>query len=162
MVTTAVSISSSSCKCEDMLLVKTMLTPVINHRSRMEVSLVDGKLIQKYGNQSTYILLSQDAVLSKKTRMFGQGINVVGRVCKIHNSVNATSTASNDALFEVFTFHFEGNLTVTETCPMNGTTTWTFTSRATLKLPLVCPLSSARINCDSIKLHSSRNPPITV
>ena len=72
MVTTAVSISGSSRKCEDMILVKTMLTPVLNHRSRMEVSLVDGRIIQKYGNHSTYILLSQDAVLSKKTRMFGQ------------------------------------------------------------------------------------------
>ena len=75
MVTTAVSISGSSRKCEDMLLVKTMLTPVLNHRSRMEVSLMDGRIIQKNGNHSTYILLSQDAVLSKKTRMFGQDIN---------------------------------------------------------------------------------------
>ena len=71
MVTTAVSISGSSRKCENMILVKTMLTPVLNHRSRMEFSLVDGRIIQKYGNHSTNILLSQDAVLSKKTRMFG-------------------------------------------------------------------------------------------
>ena len=97
-----------------MILVKTMLTHVLNHRSQMEVSLVDGRIIQKYGNHSTYIILSQDAVLSKKTRMFGQDINVVGLVCKIHNSVNASSTNSTDALFEVFTFKFEGNLTITE------------------------------------------------
>jgi hypothetical protein len=146
-----------------MLLVKTMLTPVLNHRSRMEVSLVDGKLIQKYGNHSTYILLSQDAVLSKKTRMFGQDINVVGRVCTIHNSVNASSSASTDALFEVFSFQFEGNLTITETCPMNGTLSsqiWTFTSQAKLKLPLVCSLHSLKVNCDSVKLHSSRTEEI--
>merc|ERR1712030_157608 len=127
--------------------------------SRMEVQLVDGKLIPRYSNYSTYILLSQDAVLSKKTRMFGQDINVVGRVCKIHNSVNASSTASTDALFEVFNFQFEGNLTVTEVCPMNGTMNsqiWTFTSQAKLKLPSVCSLRSSKINCDSIKLHSSR------
>ena len=83
--------------------------------------MVDGKLIRKYGNHSTYILLSQDAVLSKKTKMFGQDIHVVGRVCTIHNSVNASYSASTDALFEEFSFQFEGNLTITETCPMNGT-----------------------------------------
>ena len=96
MVTTVVPISNSSYKCEDMLLVKTMLVPLVNHRSRMEVTMVDGKLIQKYGNRSTYILLSQDAVLSKKT--------VIGRVCKIHNSVNASSSTSTDAIFEEFSF----------------------------------------------------------
>ena len=41
MITTAVSTSSVSKKCDDMLLIKTMVTPIINHRSRMEVSRVD-------------------------------------------------------------------------------------------------------------------------
>ena len=129
----------------------------------MELQLVDGKLIPRYGNHSTYILLSQDAVISRKTRMFGQDINVVGRVCKIHNSVNATSSASTDALFEVFNFQFEGNLTITEICPGNGTLTsqnWTFMSKAKLKLPLVCSIRSDKVNCDSIKLHSSRTEEI--
>ena len=163
MVTEVVPISNSSHKCEDKVLVKTMLVPLINYRSRMEVTMVDGKLIQKYGNRSTYILLSQDAVLSKKTKMFGQDIYVIGRVCKIHNSVNATSSPSTDALFEEFSFQFEGNLTLTETCPMNGTKTSfnsTFVSQAKLRLPMVCSLSSNKINCDSIKLQSSQTKEI--
>ena len=159
MVTTVVPITNSSQKCEDKLLVKTMLVPLVNHRSCME----DGRLHQKYGNRSTYILLSQDAVLSKKTKMFGQDIHVIGRICRIHSSVNATSSPSADALFEDFSFKFEGNLTLTETCPMNGTKTsfnWTFVSQAKLKLPIVCSLSSDKINCDSVRLQSSQTKEI--
>ena len=125
--------------------------------------MVDGKLIQKYENRSTYILLSQDAVLSKKTKMFGQDIHVIGRICKIHNSVNATSSPSTDALFEESSFQFEGNMTLTENCPMNGTKTsfnWTFVSQAKLRLPMVCSLSSDKINCDSIRLQSSQTKEI--
>ena len=158
LITTAVSTSSSK-KCDDTLLIKTLVTPIINHRSRMEVSLVDGRLVRKYGNHSTYILLSQDAVVSKKTKMFGQDIHVVGRVCTIHNSVNASSTTSNDALFEEFTLQFEGNMTIIETCPLNGTTVsqnWTFAYQAKLKLPLVCSIQSEKVNCDAIKFQSSK------
>ena len=91
--------------------------------------------------------------------MFGREITVVGRTCEIHNSVNATSTASTDALFEVFSFQFKGNLTVEEICPSNGSLsskTWNLTAGThKLKLPLVCSLTSERINCNSIMLHSS-------
>ena len=113
MITTAVSTSYSK-KCDDTLLIKTMVTPIINHRSRLEVSMVNGRMVRKYGNQSNYILLSQDAVISKKTKMFGQDIHVVGRVCTVDNSINATSSTSNDALFEEFTLNFAGNITVTK------------------------------------------------
>ena len=104
IVTMAIPVSGSNLECDNMLLVKTMITPVLNPKSRKEVALVDGKLRQKYGDQSSYILLSQDAIISKKTRMFGQDINVVGRLCTVHNSINASSTTSADALYEVFSF----------------------------------------------------------
>ena len=42
-------------------------------------------------------------------------------VCRVHNSVNASSIPSTEALFEVFDFKFEGNLTLTEICHINGT-----------------------------------------
>ena len=121
--------------------------------------MINGRMVRKYGNQSNYILLSQDAVISKKTKMFGQDIHVVGRVCTVDNSINATSSTSNDALFEEFTLNFAGNITVTENCPLNGTTIseeWTFTYHAKLKLPLVCSLISEKINCSAIKFQSSK------
>jgi len=135
-----------------------MLTPVLNHRSRLELSWTNGRFTHKNGNHSTYVLISQDAVLSKQTRLFGHDINVVGRVCKIHNSINATSKSSPDALFEIFKFEFNGTITVSEVCPSNGTfvsQTYNFTTHATLKLPLVCALQSSLINCDSVNIHSN-------
>ena len=111
MVTTVVPINNSFHICKDRLLMKTMLVPLIDHRSLTEGTMRDGKLFPRYGNGSHYILISRDAVLSKETRMFGQDIHMVGRMCKIHSSVNATSSPTQDALFEEFNFQFEGNIT---------------------------------------------------
>ena len=121
MVTTIIPISDPSQKCSDRLLMKTMMVPLVDHRARTTVTKDNGRLYPKYRDRSTYILISQDRVLSKSIKMFGQDIHVVGRTCLIHSSVNATSTPSTDALFEDFEFGQEGNLTVTELSPTNGT-----------------------------------------
>ena len=139
------------------MLLKTLIIPIVDHKSRMEVQMKNKKLHQKYGKSSTYILISQDAIISKKNRMFGSKINVIGRTCEIHNSVNATSNPSPDPLFEDFTFNFKGNITLEEICPSNGSThssKWTFNSVAVIKLPIVCSLSSKLINCNAIKIKS--------
>ena len=120
--------------------------------------MTNGRFTHKYGNHSTYVLISQDAVLSKQTRLFGHNINVVGRVCKIHNSINASSKSSPDALFKIFKFEFNGTISVTEVCPGNSTfisQNYNFTTHATIKLPLVCGLQSNLINCDSVNIHSN-------
>merc|ERR1712030_27053 len=118
--TSAIQISGSSRKCKDMVLMKTILTPIIDHRSRLEMVSIDGKFIPRYGNHSFYIVMSQSNLLSKNQRMFGQDINVVGRLCRIHTSVNASSIPSNDQLSEVFEFRFNGSLKLSETCHLNG------------------------------------------
>ena len=54
-------------------------------------------------------------------------------------------------------------MTMTETCPFNGTWksfNWTFSSSAKLKLPVVCSLRSTQINCDSVTLRSSQTKEI--
>ena len=165
MVTTLVPLSNISHKCEDKLLLKTMITPHINYRARMEVEMVDGRLQYKYKNDSTYILISQDAVLSQSTKMFNQDIHVIGRTCTIHKSINSTSSSTGNALFENFHFTFEGNLTMTETCPFNGSTVssqWTFFSTADIRLPLVCSINSPKINYNSVSLHTSQISSILV
>ena len=67
-VTSAIQISGSSRKCKDMVLMKTLLTPIIDHRSRMEMVLIDGKFIPRYGNHSFYMIISKDSLLSKSQR----------------------------------------------------------------------------------------------
>lgn len=102
MVTMLVPLSNVSHKCEDKLLLKTMISPHIDYRARMEVEMVDGRLQYKYKNDSTYILISQDAVLSQSNKMFNQDIHVIGRTCTIHKSINSTSSSTGNALFENF------------------------------------------------------------
>ena len=160
MTTTIIPISSSSEKCKDRILLQTILVPPINHRSRTEVISENGRLYPKYGNRSSYILISQDAVLSKSTKMFRYNINMIRRTCEIDSSVNATSFPSEDALFEDFHFQFKGNMTVTETCPTNGTSSsfeWTISANTKLRLPVVCSLHSKLINCNYIVLRSSKS-----
>ena len=122
MVTSIVPIYNNSYKCENKILLKTLVIPLVDHKSRMEIKMENGRLQQRYGKSSTYILISKDAVISKKTRMFGREINIIGRICRIHESINATSSPSSDPLFEDFNFNFEGNITLQETCPLNGST----------------------------------------
>ena len=158
IISMAMPISGLELRCENTLIVKTTITPITNPKSRKEMELVDGKLIEKYGDHSTYTLLSQDSAISMKTSSLEQGINLVSRSCIIHNTINATSTKSNDTLIEILSFQFKGNLTIEIICPRNGSLssdTWILTSgNHKLKLPLVCSLHSERINCDSVTLRS--------
>ena len=138
---------------------KTLLTPIIDHRNRMEMTLFDGKFVPRYDNHSFYVIMSQSTLLSKSQRMFGKNINVVGRFCRVHKSINASSIQSNDPLFEIFEFDFEGNLTFSETCYPKGapsTKNRTIFSYARIKLPLTCSIRSEKINCDSVKFSSNR------
>ena len=96
--TSAIQISGSSRKWKDMVLMKTILTPIIDHRNRLPMVSVNRRFIPKYGNHSFYIVMSKSNLLSTNQRMFGQDINVVGRLCRIHTSVNASSIPTNDLL----------------------------------------------------------------
>ena len=92
---------------------------MVNHWSRQEVVLENGRIYRKNGDRSTYILISQDSILSKETKLFGHRMNVIGRTCEINSSVNATVSPSANPLFKEFHFKLLGNLSITETCPSN-------------------------------------------
>ena len=157
LVTTLIPLNNRSHRCEDMMILKTLVVPIIDHTSRMEVQIVNDTIQQTYGNSSTHIIISENAAVSKQTRMFGTSINVFSRTCEVDNSVNATSSPSTDPLVKSFTFKFDGNLTLEEICPSNGsshTFNWTFTSMAIIKLPVVCSIRSTLVNCRAVKITS--------
>ena len=163
--TSAIQIDGSSRKCKDMVLMKTILTPIIDHRNRLHMVSVNGRYIPRYGNHSFYIVMSKSNLISTNQRMFGQNINVVGRLCRIHTSVNASSIPTNDQLSEVFEFRFNGSLKLSETCHHNGSSVTedrTVFSYAKIKLPLTCNIRSEKINCDSVKFNSNKPEEIHV
>ena len=80
-------------------------------------------------------------------------------------SVNSSSSERGNFLFENYKFSFEGQITITETCPQNGSLIskhWKFNSTATIVLPLICSLNSTKINCGSVSLQSSQTERITL
>ena len=163
MVTTLVPINNSSASCENQLLMKTLMVPIIDHRGCTEITMKDGKIFPRYGNGSQYFLISRDAVISKETRFFGKTSHIIGRMCTVDILINATTTPSPDVLFEVFTLKFEGNLTLNETCTHNSTSSSIIrkiSSQATIKLPVVCSVSSERFNCGAITLRSAETKEI--
>ena len=148
---------SSSARCEHRMVLKTIFVPVINHRSRRVVVTREGRIFPKFGDNSRYILLSSNSMLSKRTKLFESSARIVGKSCSIHVSVNATVSPSPNPLFEDYHFLLPGNLTITETCLNNSTNPskeWIISSDTKIRLPLSCSLQSTLINCNSIPIQS--------
>ena len=95
--------------------------------------------------------------------MFGQETHVIGRTCEVDKTVNSSSVSTGNFLLENYEFIFDGEITVTENCPYNGSIVsqnWTFNNTAKIILPLVCSQNSTKINCNSLALHSRQTEEI--
>ena len=164
MATSLLSLKHNSNKCRDTMLLKTLVIPIINF-NQSKVFKMDQGLLKEYSDKDTYTLLSQDSVLSKEITLFKRKIQIIGRSCSVANSVNSSSTPSVNYLVENYKFTFSGQLTLTETCSINGKITtqdWTFTNEANISLPLTCSIKSDLINCDSVNIKSSKAKIITL
>lgn len=127
IVTTVVPLSRVSLRCQNTMLLKTMIVPHIKFNSRINVMVNNGLLQQSHSNDSTYTLLSQDS------KMFGQQTHIIGRSCMVDKTINASSIPTQCFLFENYEFNFEGEITITENCPQNGSMVsqhWTFNHTA--------------------------------
>ena len=81
----------------------------------------------------------------------------------VDKTINSSSIPTGNFLFENYEFNFEGEISITENCPQNGSIIlkhWTFNTTAKIILPLVCSLNSTKINCGSVSLHSSQTEEI--
>ena len=141
------------------------MIPVVKFNSRMYFRINNGLLQRRYTNESTYTLLSKDSIISQSTKMFGQRTHVIGRSCTVDKSINSSSTPSGNFLFENYQFSFEGQITLTESCPQNGSIiqkNWTFDSHANIILPLICSINSSMITCGAVVLHFTQTEKITL
>ena len=97
--------------------------------------------------------------MSKTITLFGQKIQIIGRSCIVSNTVTSSSSPSGNFLVENYSFSFEGEMIITENCPIDGkmvSVNWNFTSEANITLPLSCSINSTKINCGAVKLYSSQ------
>ena len=102
LVTTLTPVNNMSSSCKDQILTKTLLIPNFDHFGGTEMRLSNGRMVPKHGNSSHYYVISEDSILSKETQIFGRASQVVGRMCTIINTINASSIPSTDVLMEVF------------------------------------------------------------
>merc|ERR1712173_405792 len=145
--------------CRSTTVTKTLVIPVIDSLSVTEYESKDGKLIKVNNKPGFYNIIPSEAILSKKTTMFGETIQVTGRSCEVSNNVVTEVESTGDFLSDRLLFKFNGSITLTETCrTSNGviTSDWVFENEAYIELPISCSITSEEIKCGSLKLTSSK------
>ena len=145
--------------CRSTTVTKTLVIPVIDSLSVTEYESKDGKLIKVNNKPGFYNIIPSEAILSKKTTMFGETIQVTGRSCEVSNEVETRVEPTGDFLSDVLLFTFNGSITLTETCrTSNGviTSDWVFEDEAYIELPISCSITSDEIKCGSLKLTSNK------
>ena len=145
--------------CKSTTVSKTLVIPVIDSLSVTEYEARDGKLIKVNNKPGFYNIIPSEAILSKKTTLFGETIQVTGRSCELSNNVIAKVEPTGDFLSDKFLFKFNGTIKLTEICrTSNGVVTsdWTFIDEAHIELPISCSITSEQIKCGALKLTSNK------
>ena len=108
LVTTLTPVSNTSSSCKDHILTKTLLIPIFNHLGGIEVRRINDRLVPRQENSTHYYVVSEDSVLSKDTQIFGKSSKVIGRMCTVLDTVNASTIPSLEVLMEAFKLEFTG------------------------------------------------------
>ena len=139
--------------CKSTTVSKTLVIPVIDSLSITEYETRNGKLIKINNKPGFYNIIPSEAILSKKTTIFGETIQVTGRSCEIGNNVITKVEPTGDFLSDKFHFKFNGTIKLTEVCrTSNGviTSDWSFTDEAHIELPISCSITSEQIKCGAL------------
>merc|ERR1712105_311379 len=119
----------------------------------------DGKLERVNNKPGFYNIIPAEAILSKKTTIFGETIQVTGRSCEIRNEIKTQVEPTGDFLSDIFLFTFNGTIKLTENCrTSNGiaSSDWTFNNEAHIELTISCSIESDQIKCGALKLTSNK------
>merc|ERR1712105_73888 len=119
----------------------------------------DGKLERVNNKRGFYNIIPSEAILSKKTTIFGETIQVTGRSCEISNDVMTDVEPTGDFLSDRLLFKFNGTIKLTEVCrTSNGvvTSNWTSEDEIYIELPISCSITSEQIKCGALKLTSNK------
>ena len=145
--------------CKTTTVTKTLVIPVIGSLSITEYETQDGKLVRVINKPGFYNIIPTEAILSKKTTIFGETMQVTGRSCEVSNEVETQVEATGDFLSDILLFKFNGTIKLTETCmTSNGviTSDWEFNKEAHIELPISCSIESIQIKCGALKLTSNK------
>ena len=155
-MTTLSPITNTSSSCKNQILTKTLMIPIVDHRRRTEIRIENDRMVPKDGEISHYFIIPKDSVMSRETELFGRSSHIIGRMCTVAVTVNASSIPSPDVITEMFELEFEGTIKLNETCPGNNSSssiTHTISSPATIKLPILCSLQSEEFSCGAATIR---------
>ena len=71
LVTTLSPVSNTSTSCKDQILTKTLMIPVVDHRKKTEIRILNGRMVPKDGEISHYFIIPKNSVMSRETELFG-------------------------------------------------------------------------------------------
>merc|ERR1712105_352981 len=123
---------------------------VIDSLSITEYETKDGRLVKVNSKPGFYNIIPSEAILSKKTTIFGENIQVTGRSCEVREDIITEVEPTGDFLSDKLLFKFNGTIKLTEVCrTSNGVVTskWSFENEIYIDLPISCSISSKQINC---------------
>ena len=99
--------------CRNAVLTKTLVVPIIDLPTKTSYWIANnGHLHNENGKSGTYGVLSADSMIGKKTNIFGESMQVVGRSCEIDNSVETTTSPTGNFLAEKFVMKFDGKISI--------------------------------------------------
>ena len=158
VVTTLIPTNTSSTHCVTRLLMTTLSVSVVNPDSRISIIKEGDKFYSENSDESRYLLLPQDSVISKQTKAFDREIYLVKRTCWADQSINASTSLSEDPLFQSFTIASTSNLSIVEYCPHKNSwisKTRTLAPHTKFDLPVTCRITSNKLNCSAVSLKSN-------
>jgi len=145
--------------CRSTTVTKTLVVPVIDSLSITEYETKDGRLVKVNSKPGFYNIIPSEAILSKKTTIFGENIQVTGRSCEVREDVVTEVEPTGDFLSDKLLFKFNGTIKLTEVCrTSNGVVTskWSFENEIYINLPISCSISSTQIKCGALKITSNK------
>jgi len=145
--------------CRSTTVSKTLVVPVIDSLSITEYETKDGRLVKVNSKPGFYNIIPSEAILSKKTTIFGENIQVTGRSCEVREDIKTEVEPTGDFLSDKLLFKFNGTIKLTEVCrTSNGVVTskWSFENEIYIDLPISCSISSKQIKCGALKITSNK------
>merc|ERR1712074_61384 len=145
--------------CRSTTVSKTLVVPVIDSLSITEYETKDGRLVKVNSKPGFYNIIPSEAILSKKTTIFGENIQVTGRSCEVREDIITEVEPTGDFLSDKLLFKFNGTIKLTEVCrTSNGVVTskWSFENEIYIELPISCSITSKQIKCGALKITSNK------
>ena len=104
--------------CATTTVTKTLVIPVLDNLYITEYETQDrsGKLVKVNSKPGYYNIIPAEAILSRKTTLFNENIQVTGRSCEVSNKIETEVEKTGDFLTDRFRFYFNGTIIVKETC----------------------------------------------